>query len=267
MLNAYILYPLPMHIIPIPYPLSFFQIPPLFIFRVLTLITERKGLFQSMMYIIFSLSWKKMIRFLKGSKGTKGEQINVHELSQIEKNVFKRRWSKVEKELSNQRCNGTSNSSEDSSARKKYISIHFLLQFKPPLNIVSAVIENNPECLFEADHKKRLPIHTAVQNGASCEVIKYILKKINASSVLHQDSDGKTPLILLTEGWTKSSKSWKSEDSVRSCEEIIRMLVKLNPKSLGIEDADGMTALEHAIFAKLPFEIISQLQRNMYRYH
>lgn len=76
--------------------------------------------------------------------------------------------------------------------------VHFVCEFNPPLFIVEALVDADPESVFVPDKKRWYPLHVSCNHGASIDVINYLLYK-NTDAVREIDTSGKTALHIVFE--------------------------------------------------------------------
>ena len=121
--------------------------------------------------------------------------------------------------------------------------LHYILFFNPPLSVIRDITETFPEVACEMDLMLRYPLHTALQYGASVDIIIYLIK-MNKKAVNTQDIDGKTALHHL---FTHYKKRCKIQRESSYFQETIRALCNQNRDLILKEDSNNMNVIEYAI--------------------
>lgn len=132
--------------------------------------------------------------------------------------------------------------------------LHFILQYEPPISVVSKVTTEFPESLFQRDSLDRTPLHAALAHGASRFVVAHIVK-CHPKACNIGDKSGKTPLHVCIESLAQY------DELSDMAMEIVETLVYSSPSSLDVEDEEGVCALEAAILLEAPYRVVTLLQR------
>ena len=99
---------------------------------------------------------------------------------------------------------------------------------------------------FELDCVGQLPLHYAIQNGASIEVMEYLFKlNVNAADV--RNIFGFTPLHLLFDDNTLVSISGNRNDEEKYIMHVIEVICSLKPSIMLVDDMEDRNILEYTI--------------------
>ncbi|KAL3781493.1 hypothetical protein ACHAW5_003487 [Stephanodiscus triporus] len=141
--------------------------------------------------------------------------------------------------------------------------LHACVRYDPPVSVLLKMIELCPESLRRKDCIGRTPLHVAAGSGASLSVLKILTTMYpNACSI--QDEDGRTPLHfacdtdceLFEEDEESSPREPPSLDTVY-------ILLAGSLHAVTLEDDDDMNAVEYALLANAPIEVVTVLQKAM----
>ena len=164
-------------------------------------------------------------------------------------------WNLVASEISTTKLKKLNESIRASDKCKGGSVLHFVLRYNPPLSIITSIVQNFPESIFQKDDKHRTALHISIEYNASKYIIGHLVK-INSHACSIQDKEGKNPLH-------KCFDNDCAEDKIKKCvpNHVIELLVESSPSSVEQEDEDGMCALELAIISEAPLEVVKFLQR------
>lgn len=126
--------------------------------------------------------------------------------------------------------------------------VHYACSFRPPINIVKALVELHAESVFLLNENGWNPLHVACHHGASVDVIQYLLKK-NPGAVRQIDVYGKTALHLV---FRKGQRK-----NVFEMAHIVRLISSTYPTAATLDDSKGISAMELAILKKVDFLFIT----------
>jgi len=127
--------------------------------------------------------------------------------------IEKKNWGEVIK-----RCRDFPNEAaivvyrEDTNTKKirwKHLPLHAALIFSAPAQVISSLIEANPNAVYSHDERGMLPCHLAFRNDAKEEVINYLFKAYPECMFVN-DKKGRTPMSLL-----KLKNKLKEENPLR----------------------------------------------------
>jgi ankyrin repeat protein len=120
------------------------------------------------------------------------------------------------------------------------------------------------EAIHFSDHLGRLPLHYACQHCASPHIVSFLLHT-DPSLACQQDITGKTPLHLACQYYVRSYCPYLQLKSSLSADDaamaVIHEICESIPSAVNVEDVEGRTALEYAIEAGLPFNLVRKLQK------
>lgn len=143
---------------------------------------------------------------------------------------------------------------------------HILLYFKPPLEVVSALIDVYPKALQQKGLGGVLPLHYAasVHNNHSPDVVHAVLERYPIAAIM-KDSSGESPLrwaLAWRSFWgednSSSSSSLNDEDS--SSSPLAKVLSRRNVDVVRLLlNAHPAAALEHNRRGGGPWQIVSKL--------
>lgn len=142
-------------------------------------------------------------------------------------------------------------------------ALHFLCHYHPPWDVVKAIDKAHPQYLDQVDAAGRTVLHTAIQNGAEPQVVRYICSK-KAAMAGKCDITGMTPLHYACKYYADKyvpakCKDASLEDAMR---DVVRTVFRNSPQQLiNIEDIDECTALEYAIETDAPYKVIRYIQK------
>lgn len=202
----------------------------------------------------------------KRTNGRKGGGSKYHETRTQESRLIKaastRKWKTVEnilKMISNFR----SYQWEDkccSECTNHHNTLHLILKYNPPLNVVRLIIKNEPKSVFEIDCLDHFPLQTALSYGTSSKVIEYLISQ-NKDAFYTLDCEGKTPLHLAVDGYEILSADYSTKlTSVATFSEIIDMLYKFKPSCVVKKDHNNMDVVRYAIKNQIDYEAVSILR-------
>jgi len=139
--------------------------------------------------------------------------------------------------------------------------LHHALDYKPPVSIVRTITEIFPEAANEVDCMLRYPLHIALMNGLSADVIRHLIK-VNEKAVSSTDAEGKTALHLLFSDYKVRRKCDRThfKEAMQSLPEIIYIICQHDPKLMFKEDLNKMSVLEYAMQEEVDYETLSLLQ-------
>ena len=138
-------------------------------------------------------------------------------------------------------------------------SLHLILRYNPPLDIVRLIVEKDCESVFELDCNDHFPLQTALSYGTSSNVIKYLISK-NREAFFTLDVDGKNPMHLAVEGYEILSADTSSKlTSFDTISEIIEILCDVEPSCMLQRDNNNMNAIAYASSRKVDERVISKM--------
>ena len=107
----------------------------------------------------------------------------------------------------------------------------------------------------------RYPLHIALMNGLSADVIRYLIK-VNEKAVLSADAEVKTTLHLLISDCKVRRKCDRThfKEAMQSLPEIIFIICQHDPMLMFKEYLNKMSVLEHSMQEEADYETIFLLQ-------
>lgn len=135
--------------------------------------------------------------------------------------------------------------------------LHAIVRHRPPLSILSRVIEMHPEMVDAEDSFGRTALHVAASTN-DISAIQF-LAAIGPQSCVVQDIDEKTPLHILCD---TSAILFEGDDRRKRPPtfEMVMALLSPNMNSVVIEDSNEANALEYAILSKCDVKTVKALQ-------
>ena len=124
--------------------------------------------------------------------------------------------------------------------------INLALKFEPQLNIVKKLTMLCPNVAYEADCIGQLPLHHALQNGASIEVIEHLLA-LNKGATDVRNIFGQTPLHLLFYDNAFVPKSCYGQKEQKYVLKIINKFYAIMPSAMLVDDMEERNILECVI--------------------
>jgi len=128
--------------------------------------------------------------------------------------------------------------------------LHHACRFQPPLFIVKKIINNFSEDVYELDCLNRLPLHIAIENGASFDVVNYLLR-INPYAANRTCYNDNYPLHLafleLRKKLAELSENEEQKAYMRNLNKILNLLCRTSPTSIQSKNNDGLTPFDIAI--------------------
>jgi hypothetical protein len=160
--------------------------------------------------------------------------------------------------------------SDDSIEGCGDMSLHYACQKHPKLSDIVAICENNHKSLQRANESGQFPLHVAVANALSTEVIIYLVLQYPQACRI-ADVYGKYPLhyATLSTGWiVKGGGIFEDiEDFVHpDYTDMVKLICNAFPGALINEDNDGRNPIELALLDSAPVEIVKMLQRTSVKY-
>lgn len=135
--------------------------------------------------------------------------------------------------------------------------LHAIVRHRPPLSILSRVIEMYPELVDAKDSFGRTALHVAASTY-DISTIQF-LAAVGPQSCAAQDIDEKTPLHILCDVSTIlfEGDAWRERPPTL---EMVKALLSPNMNSVVIEDSNEANALEYAILSKCDVKTVKTLQ-------
>ena len=171
----------------------------------------------------------------------------------------RRQWKKVGKLLES--SNGSNHLLSYSCSRCSFQHslLNICLRYDPPLHVIQNITTSFPSAAFEVDCVGQLPLHHALQNGASLQVIEYLLKlNINAADV--RDIFGNTPLHSLFDDDTLKSISSNGYEEQIYILKMIDMFCAIKPSALLVDDMEERSILECVIENEFNYSCVKKVQ-------
>lgn len=100
------------------------------------------------------------------------------------------------------------------------------------LAVVRTVAEGWPGAVRAADNEGNLPVHVALSNDASLEIVRYFVGQ-HPGSLRHRNSAGLLPVQVALSSW------------LASMDRVVPFLVEQRPESLQERDANGRVLLHY----------------------
>ena len=146
------------------------------------------------------------------------------------------------------------------SSRHPNSILQYVCHFQPPLFLVSEIIKNNQYCVSSIDCENQLPLHIAVKNGCSSNIISYLVAQ-NVGATSSKDKYGRLPIHLTFETKSETTEKYKINeiDLARDLNRAIKCLCMISPETVITEDDDGVTALECALNKEVDIDIYYEL--------
>lgn len=160
--------------------------------------------------------------------------------------IYENKWKQVKRAIFFNKsiatkCTGCCKS----KCNARHSVLHYVCQFRPPLDVVKTLFKAYPNAVFEKDCKERHALHIACKHGCAPEVIKYLLEK-NPEAASKADIKRRTPLLLACKNFVFESRmSWDIANNMLA--EVARALTIAAPFVITDEDYKELTALEYAI--------------------
>jgi ankyrin repeat protein len=148
---------------------------------------------------------------------------------------------------------------------------------KPSSNEVSLIVNMCPETVKGVNEFGQTPVHVAAANGASANVIVYLLHKFPKACAM-TDSSGKVPLHYVAHFslWTVEGPSRREATSYDAPVgergqfkkfyvgptylDMVKLTCQANPSAILIEDMQGRNPIEYALLQDASMEVIKTLQ-------
>jgi len=180
----------------------------------------------------------------------------------VSKLITDRKWTKLHRAISGNKLLTEKN--EMSSCSETVESQSPLLlacENNPPENVVSALIQENPTSVFEADSENMLPLHVACGYGASPKVIAELLKA-NEDAALQKDRYGMLPIHMVCRFYAENALIWNNSKSQihDALVYILHLLLKAAPSTILEEDCTRRCPIEHALETHMNIDIVKALQ-------
>jgi len=124
------------------------------------------------------------------------------------------------------------------------LPLHLALENKATFEVISALLAAYPEAVKEKDKYGRFPLHSAAENKATFEVISALLTAY-PEAAKEKDDDGKLPLhhAVVSEAMF----------------EVISALLTAYPEAVKEKDKDGSLPFCYAVVSEATVEVISAL--------
>ena len=140
----------------------------------------------------------------------------------------------------------------------------------PTLHNVIQVLKDYPDAAKTVNSRQQTPLHVAAANGASTDVLHYLLDQYPEACAL-SDEEGKYPLHYLSHAsfWTPAGRGvfWDGASLVGpTYHEMVKMLCKAFPAATLREDEEGCNPIEYAVTHNATLEVIRSLQRTSVRF-
>lgn len=144
--------------------------------------------------------------------------------------------------------------------------LHYICHFDPALCAVERFYATCPTAVFQMNSLGRFPLHIAVNNNASANVVNFLVSH-NPSAVLSKDIHGRYPLHLAFTNFS-TNKNQRNEkepypkpnNDTKRLALIVNCLCEVAPGTVIAEDSRGMNPLEYAIEKEIDIRIIRKLQ-------
>lgn len=144
------------------------------------------------------------------------------------------------------------------SCKSTHSALHFACQYDPPLDVVKMLCKTYPEAVFEQDCKERYVLHIACRYGCSPPLISFLLKK-NPDAAKKTDIENKTPFLTAFKSYVgKSNKEMNLAH--QDLLQVAQDLYQAYPAASINEDCNKRTALDYAIDAEYPIELVLYVQ-------
>ena len=199
-----------------------------------------------------------VLSFTKSQKNTSSDP----KISQtmILSYMRRRQWKKAEKLLESSNHNNHFLTYSCSRCSMKHSLLNVMLRYNPPLNIIQHITNSDPKAVFEADCIGQLPLHHAIQNGASFQVIEHLLK-LNINAADARNLFGYTPLHLLFDNDTLSSISSNGYEGKTYIFKMIDMFCALKPSTMLVDDIEERSILECVIENEFDYKSVKRVQK------
>ena len=160
--------------------------------------------------------------------------------------IHKNKWKQVKDTIiSNKSIAAKCTGCCKSKCNANHSILHYVCQFRPPLEVVKALFRSNIFAIFEKDCKERYALHIACKHGCRPEIINFLLEK-NPDAASKADTKGRTPLLLAYKSYIfECGFSWYIANKMLM--EVAKVLTKAAPSVLTYQDYREMTALEYGI--------------------
>ena len=167
---------------------------------------------------------------------------------------------KVEKllESSDHSIHTLTHSCSRCSFRHSLLSI--MLRYDPPLNTIQHLTKLCSNAVFETDCIGQLPLHHALQNGASFQVIKHLLK-LNVNGANVRNIFGCTPLHSLFDDSALAKISSNGHEENSYIIKMIDMFCAIKPSTMLINDMEERSILECVIENEFDYKSVNRVQR------
>jgi len=138
----------------------------------------------------------------------------------------------------------TENNSDD-TVRWRSLPIHLACEKQPPVDVLFNLVSLYPDGIGQKNYGGDLPIHIACREGASKEVINFMIVHDPFESTSQRDCEGRLPLHLAARDGTDIK--------------VIEGLLEINAKAARETDDFGLLPLHWACSKNAPVEIVEKL--------
>ena len=134
-----------------------------------------------------------------------------------------------------------------------------MLKRNSPLMLIKNVTNIYPKAVYEIDSYGQLPLHHAIQNAVSPEVIEHLLQ-LHKNAANAMNNQGYVPLHLLFDERTSISIDRHGYMKESYLLKVMKVFCTINPCALLQEDMDKRNALEHMIENEYDVVFVQKVQ-------
>ncbi len=174
----------------------------------------------------------------------------------LAKLVVERQWTKLLKVLQKNNDNLMRIFHEE-------LILHEICRYQPTPEIIEQILSLCPILARILNNDEQFPLHVAVENGASSDVIS-LLCKSNPKAPGTKDMNARTPLHLACLEYSNRYNDGAVRPVGPALSLTIKLLVQFSPMTVNIKDIHGKTALQYAYDTKIDCKSLRFLEKALH---